>query len=193
MARSISMTFSFAVFFHLFFQSSFWFIVKLRWRYRDFPYTSCPRKFKAFPLINHQSSTLLTTEEPTCTHHSHTVFMVYIMVHSWYCTFYGLQQTYNDIYSLSGSVGKESAWNAGDTGDKGLVPRSGRSPREENDNLLQYSCLKNPMDWRSQWATVQRMAKSQTRTFTIIMFIKQRISLKILCSIPIHSSLVSHS
>ena len=33
---------------------------------------------------------------------------------------------------------------------------------EENDNLLQYSCLKNPMDrgaWRS---TIQRVAKSPT-------------------------------
>ena len=66
------------------------------------------------------------------------------MVHSWYCTFYGFQQIYNDIYSLSGSVGKESACNAGDTGDEGLIPGSGRSSKEENYNLLQYSCLKNP-------------------------------------------------
>ena len=153
---------------------------------------SCPRKFIAFPLINHQSSTLLTTEEPTCTHHSHPVFIVHIMALSWYCTFYGFQQIY-DIYSLSGSAGKESACNARDTGDKGLVPVSGRSPREEHDNLLQYSCLENPTDWRSWWATVQRMAKSQTHTFTVIVFIQQRISLKILCSIPIHSSLLSHS
>ena len=26
------------------------------------------------------------------------------------------------------------------TGDMGLIPGSGRSPREGNDNLLQYSC-----------------------------------------------------
>ena len=31
-------------------------------------------------------------------------------------------------------------------GDVGLIPGSGRSPGEENGNLLQYSCLGNPMD-----------------------------------------------
>ena len=36
--------------------------------------------------------------------------------------------------------------NAGDTGDLGLVPGSGRSPGEGNGNSLQYACLGNPMD-----------------------------------------------
>ena len=35
---------------------------------------------------------------------------------------------------------------AGDPGDVGLIPGSGRSPGEENGNPLQYSCLENPMD-----------------------------------------------
>ena len=40
------------------------------------------------------------------------------------------------------------------------------SPREGNGNLLQYSCLKNPMD-RGAWrATVQGIAKSGTRLST---------------------------
>ena len=30
--------------------------------------------------------------------------------------------------------------------DLGLIPGSGRSPGEGNDNPLQYSCLENPMD-----------------------------------------------
>ena len=42
-----------------------------------------------------------------------------------------------------GSVGKESACNAG---DQGSIPGSGRSPGEGNGNPLQYSCLENPMD-----------------------------------------------
>ena len=42
-----------------------------------------------------------------------------------------------------GSVGKESACNAGDPGS---IPGLGRSPGEGNGNLLQYSCLENPMD-----------------------------------------------
>ena len=36
--------------------------------------------------------------------------------------------------------------NAGDEGDMGSIPGLGRSPREGSGNLLQYSCLGNPMD-----------------------------------------------
>ena len=36
--------------------------------------------------------------------------------------------------------------NAGDAGDAGLIPGSGRAPGEGNGNPLQYSCLDNPMD-----------------------------------------------
>ena len=35
---------------------------------------------------------------------------------------------------------------AGDIRDAGSVPGTGRSPRGGHDNLLQYSCLENPMD-----------------------------------------------
>ena len=42
-----------------------------------------------------------------------------------------------------GSVGKESACNAGDLG---LIPGSGRSSGEGNGNPPQYSCLGNPVD-----------------------------------------------
>ena len=53
------------------------------------------------------------------------------------------------------SDGKESAGNAGDLG---LIPGSGRSPGEGNGNPLQYSCLENPMD-RGAWrATVHGVA-----------------------------------
>ena len=49
------------------------------------------------------------------------------------------------------------------TGDVGLIPGSGRSPREGNGNPLQYSCLEKPMD-RGAWrATVHRISKSQTQ------------------------------
>ena len=55
-----------------------------------------------------------------------------------------------------GSVGKESACNAG---DPGLFPESGRSPGEENGNPLQYSCLENPMGRGAWWATVHGVAR----------------------------------
>ena len=35
---------------------------------------------------------------------------------------------------------------AGDTGDAGSIPGSGRSPGEGNDNPLQDSCLENSMN-----------------------------------------------
>ena len=42
----------------------------------------------------------------------------------------------------------------GNAGDPGLIPGSGRASGEGNDNPLKYSCLKNPMDRETQWATV---------------------------------------
>jgi len=42
-----------------------------------------------------------------------------------------------------GSISKESACNAGDSG---LISGLGRSPEEGNGNPFQYSCLGNPMD-----------------------------------------------
>ena len=55
---------------------------------------------------------------------------------------------------------KESACNSG---DPGLISLLWRSPGEGNGNLLQYSCLENPMDRGAWWATVPRVAKSWTR------------------------------
>ena len=60
---------------------------------------------------------------------------------------------------LGGSNGKESACNAGDPGS---IPGSGRSPGEENGNPPQYSCLGNPMDRGTWWATVHGVTMSQT-------------------------------
>ena len=46
--------------------------------------------------------------------------------------------------------------------DAYLILESGRSPREGNGKLFQYSCLGNPMD-RGAWrATVHGVTKSQT-------------------------------
>ena len=43
---------------------------------------------------------------------------------------------------------------AGDAGDSASIPGWGRSPEGGNGNLLQYSCLENPMDRGAWWATV---------------------------------------
>ena len=59
-----------------------------------------------------------------------------------------------------GSVLKNPPANAGATGDSGSIPGSGRSPREGNDNTLQYSCLYNSMDRGAWWAAVHRVTES---------------------------------
>ena len=51
---------------------------------------------------------------------------------------------------------------AGDIGDSGLIPGSGRSPGEGRGNPLQYSCLVNPMDRGACWATVHGLAELDT-------------------------------
>ena len=53
--------------------------------------------------------------------------------------------------------------NTGDTREVGLIPELGRFPGGGHGNLLQYSCLENPMD-RGAWrATVPGVAKSRTQ------------------------------
>ena len=59
-----------------------------------------------------------------------------------------------------GSTGKESACNAGNTGDTGSIPGLGRSPGW-NGNPFHYSCLRNPMDRGVWWAAVHGVVKSQ--------------------------------
>ena len=56
----------------------------------------------------------------------------------------------------AGSVGKESACNAGDLGS---LPGSGRSTGKGNGYPLQYSYLKNSMDRGTWQATVHGVAK----------------------------------
>ena len=56
---------------------------------------------------------------------------------------------------------KNPSANAGEARDTVSIPGSGRSPGGGNDNLLQYSCLRNPMD-RGDWQiAVHGVAKSQ--------------------------------
>ena len=39
-------------------------------------------------------------------------------------------------------------------GDAGSIPGLGRSPKEENGNPVQHSCLGNPMDRGAWWAPI---------------------------------------
>ena len=60
-------------------------------------------------------------------------------------------------------VVKNSPAKAGDAREVRSIPGWGRSPGGGHGNLLQYSCLANPMD-RGAWeAAVHGVVKSQTR------------------------------
>ena len=49
-------------------------------------------------------------------------------------------------------------------GEAGLIPKSRRSLGEENGNLLQYSCLGNPMDRGASQTTVHGIKKELNMT-----------------------------
>ena len=55
---------------------------------------------------------------------------------------------------------------AGDAGDPGSIPGSGRSPGGGNDNPLQYSCLENTTDRGVWWVIVHVIVESDTTEHT---------------------------
>ena len=57
---------------------------------------------------------------------------------------------------------KNQPANAGDSGGKGSILGSGRSPEGGHGNPLQYSCLENSMDRGACQAIVHGVAKSWT-------------------------------
>ena len=67
-----------------------------------------------------------------------------------------------------GSVVKNLPANAGDTGDVGLIPGSGRSPGGGQGNPLQHSCLENPMNREAWQATIQKVGHDQQLSTTYI-------------------------
>ena len=78
-----------------------------------------------------------------------------------------------------GSMVNNLPASAGDTGDTGSVPGSGRSPGEGNGNVLQYSCLGNPIDRRAWRATVHRFAEELNRTKQKVKEESEKVGLKL--------------
>ena len=69
-----------------------------------------------------------------------------------------------DMGFAGGVMVKNPLANAEGTRDVGLIPGLGRSPGGGHGNLLQYSCLGNPMN-RGDWqATVHWIAKELDTT-----------------------------
>ena len=89
---------------------------------------------------------------------------------SWWAAVYGVAQSQTRLKqqqhsvlqaSLIAQLVKNPLANAE---DPGLIPGSGRAPGEGNSNLLQYSCLGNPMDRGAWWAIVHGVAKEWDMT-----------------------------
>ena len=77
-----------------------------------------------------------------------------------HCLLQNLKQPYAKILGFPGGAsGKESACQYRRYKRLGSIPRSERSHGEGNGNLLQYSCLRNPMDKGAWWATVHGTAE----------------------------------
>ena len=87
----------------------------------------------------------------------------------------------------SGSVSKESASNAGDSGDAGSIPRLGGAPKEGNGNPLQYCCLENPVDrgaWQSTVHGSQRIGHNWAQhVYVCIRLLLTKASLVIPCCV----------
>ena len=80
-----------------------------------------------------------------------------------YIYIYIYTHTHTHTYGLPQWLsGKESACNAGDSGEAVSIPGLGRFPGGGHGNPLQYSCLENPMDRGAWCATVHRVVKSWT-------------------------------
>ena len=71
---------------------------------------------------------------------------------------------------FGGASVKEPPATPGDIRDAGPIPESGRASSGGNDNPLQYSCLKNPMDrgvwWVQSMGTQRSQARLSVRTHT---------------------------
>ena len=91
---------------------------------------------------------------------------------AWWAAVYGVAQSQTRLKRLSSSKymcrlpwwlrdKKNPSTNAG---DMGLIPGSGRSPREGNGKSPQYSCLENPIDRGAWQATVHGVAKESDMT-----------------------------
>ena len=73
-----------SIFKRLFFRGILRFIAKLIGRHIDIPYTPFPTHAQPPQLsTSPPDDTFVITDEPTLTHHNHSKFIVFIMVHHW--------------------------------------------------------------------------------------------------------------
>lgn len=102
---SVLLTHPMDILFRDFFLKQFKFTAKLRGKYRDFPYASCPCTCMVSPILSipHQS---IYDSSPSTDASLSPRSIVYMKAHSWCCTFCGFGQMYNvvSIATVSHSI-----------------------------------------------------------------------------------------
>ena len=80
--------------------------------------------------------------------------------------------------------GKESPVNAGAAGDSGSIPVWVRSPGVRSGNLLQYSCLENPMEPGRLQSMGSKAVRHDSTDAQVTSEMQNPYSLLLLCSVP---------
>ena len=81
---------------------------------------------------------------------------------AWHAAVHGVTKSQTQLSNWSEVNWKNPPTNAGDTGQAGSIPGSGRFLGVGNGNLFQYSCLENFTNRRTWSATVHGIAESDT-------------------------------
>ena len=76
-------------------------------------------------------------------------------------------QRWSQASLVAQQVETQPAYSAGDTGDVGSIPGSGRSPGEGNGNPLQYSCQEKPTDRGIVRGVTKESDMTATNIFTL--------------------------
>lgn len=66
-------------------------------RQREYPIKSCHFLKIDFGFYSNIRFTAQSSRRPTLAYHYHPKSIIYIKIHSWYCTFHGFGQIYNDM------------------------------------------------------------------------------------------------
>ena len=114
--------------------------------------SSQPRNWSQVSFIAGRFFIVRATREAPQTHTYHTYINTHIHTYT--------VHTHTHTHFPDGSVVKNPPASGRDVGS---IPELGRSPGLGNGNLLQYSCLENPMERGAWWATVHGVAESWTQ------------------------------
>ena len=92
---------------------------------------------------------------------------------AWHAAVHGVTKSQTQLSNWNWTELKNPPSNAGDTGQAGSIPGSGRFLGVGSGNLFQYSCLENSTNRRTWSATVHGITKSLTWLSTQACVLRQ--------------------